>query len=50
MSRRRATDDINMQRDALKQAGCNKLIEETASGGKTQVLGRPTSNSHVRIQ
>src|SRR4051794_26206471 len=28
--------NLDLQRDALKQAGCGKIIEDTASGGKAQ--------------
>jgi DNA invertase Pin-like site-specific DNA recombinase len=33
-----STDDRNLdlQRDALKRAGCRKIIEDTASGGKAK--------------
>jgi DNA invertase Pin-like site-specific DNA recombinase len=26
--------NLDLQRDALKRAGCDKIIEDTASGGK----------------
>jgi DNA invertase Pin-like site-specific DNA recombinase len=28
--------NIDLQRDALKRAGCEKIIEDTVSGGKVQ--------------
>jgi DNA invertase Pin-like site-specific DNA recombinase len=31
--------NLDLQRDALKQASCDKIIEDTASGGKTQRSG-----------
>jgi DNA invertase Pin-like site-specific DNA recombinase len=31
--------NLDLQRDALKQAGCVKIIEDTASGGKVQRSG-----------
>jgi DNA invertase Pin-like site-specific DNA recombinase len=31
--------NLDLQRDALKQAGCDKIVEDTASGGKTQRSG-----------
>jgi predicted site-specific integrase-resolvase len=30
---------FDLQRDALKRAGCEKIIEDTVSGGKVQRLG-----------
>ncbi len=31
--------NLDLQRDALKRAGCEKIIEDTASGGKVQRSG-----------
>jgi DNA invertase Pin-like site-specific DNA recombinase len=31
--------NLDLQRDALKQVGCDKIIEDTASGGKAQRSG-----------
>src|SRR4029077_21055832 len=31
--------NLNLQRDALKRAGCEKIIEDTVSGGKVQRPG-----------
>jgi DNA invertase Pin-like site-specific DNA recombinase len=31
--------NLDLQRDALKRAGCERIIEETASGGKVQRSG-----------
>jgi DNA invertase Pin-like site-specific DNA recombinase len=31
--------NLDLQRDALKRSGCERLIEETASGGKVQRSG-----------
>jgi DNA invertase Pin-like site-specific DNA recombinase len=31
--------NLDMQRDALKRAGCEKIIEDTASGGKVHRSG-----------
>src|SRR3954453_13973596 len=31
--------NLDLQRDALKAAGCTKVIEDTASGGKAQRSG-----------
>jgi DNA invertase Pin-like site-specific DNA recombinase len=31
--------NLDLQRDALKRAGCEKIIEDTVSGGKVQRLG-----------
>jgi DNA invertase Pin-like site-specific DNA recombinase len=28
--------NLDLQRDALKRAGCEKIIEDTVSGGKVQ--------------
>jgi DNA invertase Pin-like site-specific DNA recombinase len=34
-----AEQNLDMQRDALKRAGCEKIIEDTASGGKVHRSG-----------
>ena len=31
--------NLDLQRDALKRAGCEKIIEDTVSGGKVQRPG-----------
>ena len=31
--------NLDLQRDALKRAGCKKIIEDTVSGGKVQRPG-----------
>jgi DNA invertase Pin-like site-specific DNA recombinase len=31
--------NLDLQRDALKRAGCEKIIEDTVSSGKVQRLG-----------
>ena len=31
---------LDLQRDALKRSGCERIIEETASGGKVQLGGQ----------
>jgi DNA invertase Pin-like site-specific DNA recombinase len=28
--------DLDLRRDALKRAGCDKIIEDTVSGGKVE--------------
>jgi DNA invertase Pin-like site-specific DNA recombinase len=34
-----AEQNLDLQRDALKRAGCEKIIEDTASGGKMHRSG-----------
>ena len=34
-----AEQNLDLQRDALKRAGCEKIIEDTVSGGKVQRPG-----------
>ena len=38
-----STDDQNLdlQRDALAKAGCERVFEDTASGGKAERISRP---------
>ena len=45
-----STDDQNLdlQNDALKQAGCDKIIEEKASGAKTDRAGLDEALSFLR--
>jgi len=45
-----STEDQNldMQNDALKQAGCDKIIEEKASGAKTDRTGLEEALSYLR--
>jgi predicted site-specific integrase-resolvase len=33
--------NLDLQRDALKRAGCEKIIEDTASGGNPPTRGEP---------
>ena len=45
-----STEDQNLdlQNDALKQAGCDKIIEEKASGAKTDRTGLEEALSYLR--
>ena len=45
-----STEDQNLdlQNDALKQAGCDKIIEEKASGAKTDRAGLDEALSFLR--
>ncbi len=45
-----STEDQNLdlQNDALKQAGCDKIIEEKASGAKTDRTGLDEALSYLR--
>jgi DNA invertase Pin-like site-specific DNA recombinase len=43
-----AEQNLNLQRDALKAAGCDKIIEDTASGGKVQRLGLDRVREQLR--
>lgn len=40
--------NLDLQRDALKAAGCGKIIEDTASGGKTQRAGLDRVKEQLR--
>jgi DNA invertase Pin-like site-specific DNA recombinase len=39
---------LNLQRDALEKAGCNKLFTDTASGAKTERIGLEEALTYVR--
>jgi DNA invertase Pin-like site-specific DNA recombinase len=39
---------LNLQRDALTKAGCNKIFTDTASGAKTERIGLEEALSYVR--
>jgi DNA invertase Pin-like site-specific DNA recombinase len=39
---------LNLQRDALKKAGCNKIFTDTASGAKTERIGLEEALNYVR--
>jgi DNA invertase Pin-like site-specific DNA recombinase len=39
---------LNLQRDALEKAGCNKIFTDTASGAKTERIGLEEALSYVR--
>jgi DNA invertase Pin-like site-specific DNA recombinase len=39
---------LNVQRDALEKAGCNKIFTDTASGAKTERIGLEEALSYVR--
>jgi DNA invertase Pin-like site-specific DNA recombinase len=39
---------LNLQQDALKKAGCNKLFTDTASGTKTERIGLEEALNYVR--
>jgi DNA invertase Pin-like site-specific DNA recombinase len=40
--------NLDLQRDALKAAGCNKIIEDTASGSKSQRSGLDRVREQLR--
>jgi DNA invertase Pin-like site-specific DNA recombinase len=40
--------NLDLQRDALKQAGCDKIVADTASGGKTQRSGLDRARELLR--
>src|SRR5687768_12616855 len=39
---------LNLQRDALEKAGCNKIFTDTASGAKTERIGLDEALNYVR--
>ena len=39
---------LNLQRDALAKAGCNKIFTDTASGAKTERSGLEEALNYVR--
>jgi DNA invertase Pin-like site-specific DNA recombinase len=39
---------LNLQRDALEKAGCNKIFTDTASGAKTERIGLEEALNYVR--
>src|SRR5918998_4817734 len=39
---------LNLQKDALKKAGCTKIYTDTASGAKTERIGLEEALSYVR--
>jgi DNA invertase Pin-like site-specific DNA recombinase len=39
---------LNLQRDALQQAGCDKIFSDTASGAKTERKGLDAALTYVR--
>src|SRR5918999_696805 len=39
---------LNLQKDALEQAGCNKIFTDTASGAKTERIGLDEALAYVR--
>jgi DNA invertase Pin-like site-specific DNA recombinase len=39
---------LNLQRDALEKAGCNKIFTDTASGAKTERTGLDAALAYVR--
>ena len=41
--------NLDLQRDALKQAGCTKLVEDTASGKQTQRSGLDRARDLLRL-
>ena len=40
--------NLDLQRDALKQAGCEKIIEDTASGGRRDRIGLERVREQLR--
>ena len=47
---RASTQDqtLDLQTDALKQAGCEKLFTDTTSGAKSDRLGLQEAMNHMR--
>jgi DNA invertase Pin-like site-specific DNA recombinase len=39
---------LNLQKDALQQAGCNKIFTDTASGAQTERKGLDEALHYVR--
>jgi DNA invertase Pin-like site-specific DNA recombinase len=39
---------LNLQKDALEKAGCNKIFTDTASGAKTERIGLDDAFNYVR--
>jgi DNA invertase Pin-like site-specific DNA recombinase len=39
---------LNLQQDALTEAGCNKIFTDTASGAKTERKGLEDALNYVR--
>jgi DNA invertase Pin-like site-specific DNA recombinase len=43
-----ADQTLNLQQDALEQAGCSKIFTDTISGAKTERVGLKQALSYVR--
>jgi DNA invertase Pin-like site-specific DNA recombinase len=39
---------LDLQKDALKQAGCDRIFTDTASGAKAERTGLDEALSHLR--